>query len=269
MLNSHLMCQPDCFDQVWEQVPVLSSLTLFKLLVAGHIVAGAVGLVIFWIPILGAKGGEQHRRFGRGFINAMLATGTIAIGIAFTTISDPLGTHPHLAHHPVFEDALLISAIFGWMMLYLAILTVNLAWQGKLCLANRRNHAANGAWHNLAMQALLLAAAANCLWRGWLVNQPMMMGISMVGFATVATNVWFIYKPNPKPVDRIKEHIKSLVGAGISVYTAFFAFGAVRLVPELALAPALWAVPLITGLALIIYHQRIVVRKTHPRLASA
>jgi hypothetical protein len=89
----------------------------------------------------------------------------------------------------------------------------------------------------------------------------MMMGISMVGFATVATNMWFIYKPNPKPTDRIKEHIKSLVGAGISVYTAFFAFGAVRLVPELALAPGLWAVPLVTGLTLIIYHQRAVTQR--------
>jgi hypothetical protein len=248
---------------------VLSSLTLFKLLVAGHIVAGAVGLVIFWIPIVGAKGGEQHRRFGRAFINAMLLTGTIAVGIASTTLSDPQGTHPHLAQHPVFQDPAMISAIFGWMMLYLALLTINLAWQGKLCLENRRRHAANGAWHNLLMQVVLLLASANCFGQGWRVEQPMMMGISMVGFATVATNLWFIYKPHPRPVDRVKEHIKSLVGAGISVYTAFFAFGAVRLVPELALAPALWAVPLATGLSLIIYHQRVVVRNAHPRLANA
>ncbi|MEO0613486.1 MAG: hypothetical protein AAFY83_09245, partial [Pseudomonadota bacterium] len=49
--------------------------------------------------------------------------------------------------------------------------------------------------------------------------------------------------------------IKALVGTGISVYTAFFAFGAVRYVPQLALNPVLWAVPLVTGLALILYHQ--------------
>ena len=94
----------------------------------------------------------------------------------------------------------------------------------------------------------------------------MMMGISMVGFATVATNLWFIYKPKPLPTDRIKEHIKCRVGAGISVYTAFFAFGAVRLLPELALQPGLWAVPLIVGLALIIYHQRVVTRPTRRKL---
>jgi len=48
------------------------------------------------------------------------------------------------------------------------------------------------------------------------------------------------------------------VGAGISVYTAFFAFGAVRFVPEIALTPGLWAIPLVTGLVLIVYHQRAV-----------
>lgn len=83
----------------------------------------------------------------------------------------------------------------------------------------------------------------------------MLVGMSMVGFATVGTNLWFLLR-RPGPLEWLTEHIKALVGTGISVYTAFFAFGAVRLVPELALTPALWAIPLVTGLALIIYHQR-------------
>ena len=44
------------------------------------------------------------------------------------------------------------------------------------------------------------------------------------------------------------------VGTGISVYTAFFAFGAVRIAPDVALNPILWAVPLLVGLAIIGYH---------------
>lgn len=240
---------------------MLSSLTLFKLLVTGHIVGGAIGLVIFWIPIVGGKGSRNHRLWGHRFINTMLLTGVLAVGIALTTLANPTTTHPHLKDHEIFKDPQMIKGIFGWMMLYLATLTVNLAWQGKLCLRHKLNHIGNRAWHNLVIQGLLVAASTSCFWHGIQLGQPMMMGISMVGFATVATNMWFIYKPNPKPTDRIKEHIKSLVGAGISVYTAFFAFGAVRLVPELALAPGLWAVPLVTGLTLIIYHQRAVTQR--------
>jgi hypothetical protein len=247
----------------------MSSHGLFELLVAVHIVTGATGLLVFWVPVVGRKGGRNHARFGKLFTMTMLVTGAVAVAIALTTLSDPLGTHPHLVEHPVFSDPAMISGIFGWMMLYLAILTVNLAWQGWLCINNKRDHLRNRAWHNLLSQGVLTVAAVNCLWQGWLIRQPMMMGISMVGFATVATNLWFLYQVAPRPVDRIKEHIKALVGAGISVYTAFFAFGAVRLVPELALTPALWAVPLIVGLALIIYHRRAVSRRMAAPVSSA
>jgi hypothetical protein len=240
---------------------MLSTHTLFEWLVGLHIATGTVGLVVVWIPIAGRKGGELHRRAGTLFVQSMIATGFTAIAISITTLSDPTGTHPHLASHDIFADPQTITNIFGWMMLYLATLTVNLAWQGWLSMRNGLDHVRNRAWHNLLSQVLLTVVSTNCFVRGVLAAEPMMMGISMVGFATVATNLWFIYKPSPLPTDRIKEHIKCLVGAGISVYTAFFAFGAVRLIPELALQPGLWAIPLIVGLTLIIYHQRAV---THP-----
>ncbi len=244
---------------------MMSSHALFDALVAIHIVTGSIGLVSFWVPVAARKGGPNHARFGRVFTYSMLVTGGVAACIALTTLADPAGTHPHLADHPQFSDPALIRGIFGWMMLYLALLTVNLAWHGWLCINNRRDHSRNRAWHNLLSQVVLTLAATSCLVQGWRIGQPLMMGISMVGYATVATNLWFLYLPRPRPVDRLKEHIKSLVGAGISVYTAFFAFGAVRLVPELALTPALWSIPLATGLALIIYHRRAVSRRFRSR----
>ena len=248
---------------------ILSTHTLFEWLVGLHIVTGTVGLVVVWSPIAGKKGSALHRRAGTIFVQSMIATGLTAVAISLTTLSDPTGTHPHLAQHDIFSDPQAITNIFGWMMLYLATLTINLAWQGWLSLRNGRNHRLNRAWHNLLSQALLTAVSTNCLARGVLALEPMMMGISMVGFATVATNLWFIYKPEPLPTDRIKEHIKCLVGAGISVYTAFFAFGAVRLLPELALQPGLWAVPLVVGLTLIIYHQRVITRPARRKLGLA
>lgn len=248
---------------------MLSTHDIFLGLVAVHIATGSVGLLSFWVPVAGRKGGVNHRRYGRLFVNTLLVTGLTAIAIASTTLIDPVATHPHLSDHETFSNAEMIRAIFGWMMLYLATLTVNLAWHGRLALIHRTNHAATGTPLNLALQAALTIAAANCFYHGYLSQQVMMMGISMVGFATVGTNLWFIYKPKPRNHDYIKEHIKSLVGAGISVYTAFFAFGAVRLLPELALTPGLWAVPLITGLVLIIYHQHATTRRFQSRGATA
>jgi hypothetical protein len=239
----------------------MSSLQLFHTLVAAHIVTGAGGLVAFWVPVLSKKGGDQHRFWGKLFTVLMLATGAIAIGMSTSTILAPMETHPQLVDHELFGDPALVQGIFGWMMLYLAILTVNLAWYGWQCILNRRHHARNRAWHNSALQAILLVASANCAWQGWQLGQVLMVGISMVGFATVGTNLWFMLKTRPGPVDWLLEHIKALVGAGISVYTAFLAFGLVRIMPERALMPALWAIPLVVGLALIIYHRRAVSRR--------
>ncbi len=248
---------------------MLSTHDIFIALVAVHIATGTIGLITFWIPVIGRKGGVNHRRYGQLFVNALLVTGITAVAIATTTLIDPVATHPHLADHALFADPKMISAIFGWMMLYLATLTVNLAWHGRLALIHRTNHRATGTPLNAALQIALTVASANCLLQGFWSGQLMMMGISAVGFATVGTNLWFIFKPEPKRHDYIKEHIKSLVGAGISVYTAFFAFGAVRLMPELALTPGLWAVPLVTGLVLIIYHQHAITRRYQPRGVTA
>ena len=81
--------------------------------------------------------------------------------------------------------------------------------------------------------------------------------MSFVGVATVITNLWFLYKPQARIFDWQKEHLKALVGAGISVYTAFMAFGSVRLLPQLALNPVMWATPIVIGVSTILWHWRV------------
>ncbi|MEM6683699.1 MAG: hypothetical protein AAF607_15810 [Pseudomonadota bacterium] len=236
----------------------------FDVLIALHIISGAPGLLTFWIPVIAKKGGVLHSLWGKIFSYAMLFTGCAACAMALTTLYAPMPTHPQLIDHPEFSDPALVRGIFGWMMLYLAVLTINLTWYGWRCILNKRNHAANRHWFNMALQALLAIVSINCAIQGLIIKQVMMIGIAFVGFATVATNLIFILKTKPGRMDWLLEHIKGIVGTGISVYTAFFAFGAVRYIPELALAPALWAVPLIVGLSLIIYHQHKVKRAMRP-----
>lgn len=245
----------------------MSTHHVFELLILLHITFGAPGLISFWIPIAAKKGGNRHRFWGRVFTISMLITASAAVGMATMSLFAPMETHPHLVDHPQFSDPALVRGIFGWMMLYLAILTINLAWYGWKCITNRSDHSRNRGPINLGLQVILAIASLACAVQGVRIGQFMMVGMSTIGFATVATNLWFIFKPIPGPVDWLLEHIKGIVGTGISVYTAFFAFGAVRLVPEIALTPALWSIPLATGLGLIFYH-RDKVRKRMKRPAS-
>ncbi|MBX9663211.1 hypothetical protein [Novosphingobium sp.] len=227
-------------------------LLLFRCLIAAHIAAGATGAIAFWIPVVGRKGDVNHRKWGRIFTKAILITGCLALTMSLLTLYDPMTVHPHLVGK---FDADFVRGMFGVMMLHNAILTLNLAWYGWLCVQNRRNVAANRTPLNVALQFLVMIAAVVCAWDGARINQPLMMLISVVGMATGITNLLFLYGRNPSPVMWLKEHVKALVGAGISVYTAFLAFGSVRLVPSLALHPAMWSVPLVTGLIILIYHR--------------
>jgi hypothetical protein len=225
-------------------------LTLFHTLVAIHIVFGTVGLVSFWIPVLGKKGSRNHRLWGKIFAWSILAAGSVALLLSICTLIDPLGTHPHL------KDPVFVRGIFGVMMLYLAVLTINLAWYGLQTIKNKANHAANRRGLNLALQPILVATAFACAIEGVLIGQYLMVGMSIIGFATAGTNLFFMLNPLPGPKVYLMEHVKAIVGAGISVYTAFAAFGAVRVMPSIALHPGLWAIPLVTGLAIILYHHR-------------
>ena len=154
-------------------------------------------------------------------------------------------------------------------MLHMGILTINLAWYGWLAVQNRREHARNLTWLNVALQFVLIVAAVNSAIQGWIIGQFLMIGLTLVGLATAGTNLRFLFKAVHGPKDWLDEHIKALIGAGISVYTAFFAFGSVRIMPEIALNPVMWSIPLVTGVLMIVFHQRKVSKQFGGRRTAA
>jgi hypothetical protein len=235
----------------------------FKAFVIAHICTGAVGLAVFWVPVLGRKGGDTHKRLGKVFAYCLLATGVSAIGMSVCTLLDPAGTHPQIA------DTVMVTGLFGWMMVYLATLTISLAWHGLMTIRNKRQHLENRRWWNVALQIAAIVAAVNCATQGALIGQPLMMGIAIVGVASGVTNLVFIYTDRPARLAYLKEHVKALVGAGISVYTAFMTFGLARLLPSHAFNPTLWAIPIVVGISIILYHHRKLARASAPRAVAA
>lgn len=230
----------------------------FHAFLLAHILSGSVGLIAFWVPVAARKGDQWHRLWGVIFSWAMLMTGSLAMVMASLTINQPITTHPHLEMPPS-----LISGIFGWMMLYLGFLTINLSWYGRECVRHKRAHRGHLTLRNILSQAILLVLSVNCLIRGWIINQALMIAISFIGIATVATNLRFMLRREPPRTAWLREHLKGQVGAGISVYTAFMAFGAVRLAPQLALNPIYWCIPLSIGISIISYHWIRLLRVEH------
>ncbi len=211
-----------------------------------HIAFGVTGAVTFWIAMFSRKGGDRHRKWGRIFAWSLIVTGFCAVGMSLCTLAWPLETHPHIT------DVVLIRAIFGWMMLYLGILTVSLCWHG-LGWSRTGRACPKPRSLDVGLQLAVIAASANCALQGWLSGWHLMIGMSLVGFASAGTNLLFAFTAKPWRLQYQVEHFKALVGAGISVYTAFLAFGSVRLMPKMALTGYLWFPPIVLGVATIIW----------------
>jgi hypothetical protein len=240
----------------------LALVYLFKALIFVHVIAGATGLVAFWVPVLSRKGGANHRMWGRMFGIALLVAGGLAVAMSFITLWIPLETHPKLT------DVALIRGLFGWLMLYLGVLTVAMSWFGMLCVRNKRNHAANRHWFNVALQIAAPLAALNCAYQGWKIGQVIMMGVAPVGFVASALYLTYIFKRTPEPGEYVHQHFRALIGAGISVYTAFLAFGAVQLMPSHAFNPVMWSIPTIVGLSIVFYHEAKAAMAKQKRVAA-
>ena len=168
----------------------------FEAFLVVHITTGAVGLILFWIPTIGKKGSPSHRKFGMLFSRLMMVTASMAIGMASTTLLAPLETHPKQVALNWPQSR--IEGIFGWMMLYLAILTIQLVWHGVVTIRNKKNHLANRHWGNVALNVFTIFAALVCAYRGWLIDEGLMMAFSIVGVASGLTNLWFIYTDEPR-----------------------------------------------------------------------
>lgn len=219
---------------------------LFNLVLAAHVGAGIAALTSFWGAVLTRKGGLAHRRWGRVFAAAIYAAGLMALGMGTLSLFWPLAMHPGLT------DAALYRGLFGWMMLYLALLTISMTRYGLKMVANKRDHAANRHWTMVALQIAVLVAAVNCAGHGVVLRQPLMIGVSVIGFGTTLTYLWYMFRPQVARGDYIPEHLKAMVATGIAAYTAFLSVGLVEMFPAHAFNPALWALPTVVGMALII-----------------
>jgi uncharacterized membrane protein YhaH (DUF805 family) len=223
---------------------------LFHLFLAIHIGAGIVALTSFWAAVATRKGGPRHRYFGRVFSASIYVASFQALGMGLLSVAWPTAMHTQLT------DETLYRGLLGWMMIYLALLTMSMTRYGLQMIANKRNHDANRHWSMVALQLVVFVTGVNCFVQGIILRQPLMILVAILGFGTTMTYLWYIFKAARGPADYIPEHLKAMVATGIAAYTAFLSVGLIAHVPHLAFNPVIWAVPSVVGMGLIIHFLR-------------
>ena len=219
---------------------------LFEIIVVLHVLAGATGLMCFWIPIAARKGGVSHRKWGRVASLAFMVAGTLAVAMALLSL---YGAEQRL---PMITDRILFRGLFGWMMLYLGILTISFADYGLSVVRHRASRAGLRTARHQLLFAAVIVSALNCGLYGLTTGEPLMALVATIGLVAVTTQLFYIWRPNVTRGAPVAEHFRSLLGMGISAYTAFLSVGLIRLVPDHVFNPVIWAIPSTVGVALIL-----------------
>ena len=222
------------------------TMSMFEAIVVLHVLAGTMGLVSFWVPIGARKGGANHRTWGRVACRAFMGAGALAIAMALLSLYGPE------QRLPMIKDRVLFRGLFGWMMLYLGMLTIALAHYGQAVVRYRGRREALRGWRHQAVFAAVVVLALNCGIYGLHTGQPLMPLVALVGIVAVATQLIYVWRVTVPAGSYVGEHFRSLIGMGISAYTAFLSVGMIRLVPDHVFNPLAWAVPSVVGVGLIV-----------------
>jgi hypothetical protein len=223
-------------------------MALFEALVVLHVATGAVGLTAFWGPIVTRKGATKHRKWGRATCYGFLGAGALAIAMALLSLYGPDHRHPEVTDRALYEG------LFGWMMLYLGVLTIGFVDYGLAVVRHSRDRRALRSVRHQAIIGAVVISGAWCGIYGFKVGHPLMMLVAFIGIVAMIIQQLYIWrKDNPPRSTYIGEHFRALIGMGISAYTAFLSVGLIRLIPEHVFNPLIWAGPSIIGVSLILY----------------
>lgn len=223
-----------------------------------HVLAGFMALIVFWIPAFSRKGGVNHRRVGRWYVNLMWLVVLTAIVLSF-------------------KNALIGRTQMAIFLGFLAILTAKPLWLGIAVLDNKRtmSRAYRNAtmWLNILVVTAGFALIAYGVSLGGAGNATLMFVFGGLGI-TGLIDLWAYLAPvlgiELKSVDQkmlwMKEHISNMGVSGIAAHTAFLAFGANSLLPQSyvgqgGLGLMAWISPTVIGVVLI----RLSVRKYQPK----
>lgn len=234
-------------------------LTLHSFLLYLHIVFGAIAMALFWIPVVTKKGGLNHRRFGKAYVWTMNTVAISAIIMSVMVLVAPEYFKANIIQNSQRPDAVTEGIRFFWtLLLFLSVFTFASVRNATVVLRSKRSRDNLRTVSYLSMPVGLAVMSLVLLWQS--MNTPAIQFVSpwlhiifgILGLVNVYQMLRFAFSPSVKKNAWLIEHLSSMCGSGIAVYTAFFAFGARHVLAHLGHWQLLfWVVPGVVGTVLI------------------
>ncbi|MGH7727061.1 MAG: hypothetical protein ACREOU_16685 [Candidatus Eiseniibacteriota bacterium] len=230
--------------------------TFHDILRATHIGFGAVGLLVFWIPVFAKKGGRIHKRAGTIFKFCVYVVGTSACISAAWAILHPYSWGRMPANVTPEEAASTARQIrgIGLFLGSLGLTTLVAVRSGILAIRYRRDPKALSGPGIVALSTACLLAGIAAIVNGILTKMYLFAGVGLIPVLGGWSALAVARKPPTERMGWWYEHMSNMLGAGIAFYTAFLVFGAGRVFgisfePPLSFLP--WLGPTLVGIPVI------------------
>jgi hypothetical protein len=210
-------------------------LVILKTLLPIHVLAGAVALCCFWIPLVTAKGGKVHRRAGWVFVTTMAIAAITAWVICGIRYSETDDVHQRAA------------AAF---LAYVGLLATDTSWNGLRALRFKNRTVRHFHPVDIGIPLLLVLSGAGVLVYGIQVNMPLLTGFAPVGVLVGILDLAYWLRPPQERMHWWYQHMASMIGTCIATLTAFLVnnvsmlgFQSPSVILAVFLAPTLVGVP--------------------------
>lgn len=232
-------------------------MTLAGLLLVIHLGFAAAATAAFWGAAAAPKGGRLHRRSGRAFAQFVYATAATGGVMAVASL---------LASGPLPDDAVQAAVVRAerhtmWLVLYVLLILVTPVQHGiAVVAAGPRPPRLRTRLHTIlnlgSMAGTIALFPAALLWQQWLFLIVVPLGL-LIGLRNIA----YAARGSAAPAEWRKEHLTSMITAGVSLHTALMVFGTSRtlgwqLTGWSALVP--WTLPAVLGLLVILWMRTVI-----------
>jgi hypothetical protein len=238
---------------------------LLAALLRVHLACALTATGTYWLTAGVAKGGSLHRRSGRLFSRLIYATAATGGTLAVALLIWPLALHSPgpSASAASIDEAVRHARQTSWLVLYVLVAILAPVQHGVSVIAagptpGRVRSPIHATLNLTAMLGSVLMLPATILWEAW----PYLI-VTPVGFIIGLRNMTYATRQSATPLEWQREHLTSLISAGIVLHTAFLVLASERsLLPVRSGWPLLvpWIAPAALGLPLIAWWRRRIAR---------
>lgn len=228
---------------------------LFRvILIWTHIIAGSLGLLVFWIPVFAKKGGRVHLLFGKIFAYCSYLVGFSALFISLAKLIAPETWAIEVLHRadpsPGVISGIQSSAVF---LGYLSIVGLASTRHAIYVVRTRKESSPGAAlFHKGLLLSCILSSIGVIAYGIFFATfmKVLLFAMSPIGFLVGQGGLKFMRNPKQSRMAWWYEHMSAIFGAGIAFHTAFLVFGITRVVDigfDGYLAALPWVAPAIIG----------------------